>query len=94
MAELQAILTQAIHLFFELIQWLILIRIFLSWIPIPLGGISQFIYQTTEPILGPARELLRKSPLGGGMMLDFSPIIALILMMLVKQLLTGLVLLF
>ena len=91
MAELQAILTQAIHLFFELIQWLILIRIFLSWIPIPLGGISQFIYQTTEPILGPARELLRKSPLGGGMMLDFSPVIALFFMQPIAYLLLGLV---
>ena len=38
--------------------------------------------------------MLEKSPLGGGMMLDFSPIIALILMVLVKQLLMGLVLLF
>lgn len=53
--------------------------------------IGKLIYNLTEPILGPCRRMLDKSPLGGGMMLDFSPVIALILMMLVKQLLIGLV---
>ena len=71
MTSLQALFIQAIDVFFNVIEWLIFIRILLSWIP-----------------------MLEKSPLGGGMMLDFSPIIALILMVLVKQLLMGLVLLF
>lgn len=96
MTSLQVLFIQAIDVFFNIIEWLIFIRILLSWIPMfgynnPLG---RFIYNLTEPILGPCRRMLDKSPLGGGMMLDFSPIIALILMMLVKQLLMGLVLLF
>lgn len=83
-------------MFFNLLELLIFIRILLSWIPIfgynnPIG---RLIYSLTEPILGPCRHMLDKSPLGGGMMLDFSPVIALILMMLVKQLLVGLVLMF
>ncbi len=80
-------------MFFKLLELLIFIRILLSWIPMfgynnPIG---KLIYNLTEPILGPCRRMLDKSPLGGGMMLDFSPVIALILMMLVKQLLIGLV---
>ncbi len=47
----------------------------------------------TEPILGPCRRMLDKSPLGGGMMLDFSPVIALILMMLAEQLIKGAIML-
>ena len=79
-------------MFFKLLELLIFIRILLSWIPMfgynnPIG---KLIYNLTEPILGPCRRMLDKSPLGGGMMLDFSPVIALILMMLVKQLLIGL----
>lgn len=96
MTSLQVLFIQAIDVFFNVIEWLIFIRILLSWIPMfgynnPLG---RLIYNLTEPILGPCRSMLDKSPLGGGMMLDFSPIIALILMVLVKQLLMGLVLLF
>ncbi len=90
------LLAKAIDIFFYVLESLIFIRILLSWIPIvgynnPIG---RFIYQLTEPILGPCRRLLDKSPLGGGMMLDFSPIIAVILMALLKQLLLGLVVMF
>jgi len=37
--------------------------------------VVRFIYQVTEPILAPARELIDKTPIGGNMMVDFSPII-------------------
>ena len=96
MNGIQILFLNAINMFFNLLEFLIFIRILLSWIPIfgynnPIG---RLIYSLTEPILGPCRRMLDNSPLGGGMMLDFSPVIALILMMLVKQLLVGLVLIF
>ena len=94
MTSLQVLFIQAIDVFFNVIEWLIFIRILLSWIPMFGYPLGRLIYNLTEPILGPCRSMLEKSPLGGGMMLDFSPIIALILMVLVKQLLMGLVLLF
>ena len=90
---MQILLSRAIDVFFQVLEWLIFIRIILSWIA--LFGINNRVgrcmYELTEPILGPCRRMLDKSPLGGGMMLDFSPVIALILMVLVKQLLLGLV---
>jgi len=55
--------------------------------------IGQLLHTLTEPILGPCRRMLDKSPLGGGMMLDFSPIIALILMRLAEQLIKSAIML-
>jgi YggT family protein len=53
-------------------------RILLSWFPIspdsPFATIFGFLYNITEPVLGPVRRLL--PPIGmGGMGLDLSPII-------------------
>ncbi|WP_243423557.1 YggT family protein [Anaerotignum lactatifermentans] len=84
---------RALDIFFYVLEILIFVRIVFSWVP-GMGyrsAIGQLIYNLTEPILGPCRRMLDKSPLGGGMMLDFSPIIALIIMALVSRLLVSLV---
>lgn len=63
-------------------------RILLSWVPMGYNSsIGRFLYNMTEPILGPVRNMMHKSPLSGGYGLDFSPIFALILMRLVQTLL-------
>jgi len=81
-------------MFFYVMEILIFGRILLSWLPLGYNNpIGQFLYTMTEPILGPCRRMLDKSPLGGGMMLDFSPVIALILMMLAEQLIKGAIML-
>ncbi|WP_405726262.1 YggT family protein [Anaerotignum sp.] len=85
---MEALLVQAIGLFFYFLEILIFIRIILSWVVRGYNSaIGRFLYNMTEPILGPVREMLSKSPLGGGYGLDFSPIFALILMRLVQTLL-------
>ena len=92
MGSIEFLLLRAVSVFFNLLEWLIFARILLSWFPINHNNpISQLIFQLTEPVLGPARRLMDKSPLGGGMMLDFSPIIALILMRLVQTVLINLI---
>ncbi len=92
MENLSVLLMKAVDVFFYVMELLIFGRIILSWLPMGFNNpIGQFLYSMTEPILGPCRRMLEKSPLGGGMMLDFSPVIALILMMLLKQLLLGLI---
>ena len=84
---MQLILVQAIYYFADVLKFLILIRIIMSWINISRDNFFiQLLYMVTEPILGPIRRLLNKSPLGGaGMMLDFSPIIAVLLISLVSS---------
>lgn len=56
-------------------------RIILSWFPIspdsPMAPLFSFLYNVTEPVLGPIRRLL--PPIGmGGMGLDLSPIIVVL----------------
>ena len=85
------ILMQAIHYFAEVLKFLILVRIIVSWINLDRNGpVMQILYMLTEPILGPIRRMLNKSPLGGpGMMLDFSPIIAYFLIQIGRSVLIG-----
>jgi YggT family protein len=67
----------------------ILARVLMSWVQVdPYSPLAQTIYQLTEPVLQPIRDLL--PPAAG---LDFSPIIAIILLQVLGQflvvLLTG-----
>lgn len=92
MNNLQALLLHAVDLFFYLLEILILVRILFSWIVGYRGGyVMRLIYNLTEPILQPVRNMVDKSPLGGGVGLDFSPVFALILLRLVKALLMALI---
>ena len=76
------LLIQIINTIFRLYSYLILARIFLTWIPIDrYNPVVQFIYRVTEPILAPFRIIL---PLGG-MGLDLSPIIVFFLLNLLQR---------
>ena len=78
---MESLIIQAIDKFFQILYYLILIRIILSWIPaLRDTAIGNLIYSFTEPILGPVRQMIDSSPIGGGMMLDFSPVVALFIM--------------
>lgn len=72
------ILYKSLYVLIRIIDFLILIRVLLSWFPVNRSNpIINIIYTLTEPILEPIRRMLNKSPLGGpGMVLDFSPVIA------------------
>ncbi|MDD5014130.1 MAG: YggT family protein [Atribacterota bacterium] len=76
------LLIKIINLVFRLYSYLILVRIFLTWIPIdPHSPVVQFIHKVTEPVLAPFRIIL---PLGG-MGLDLSPIIVFFLLNLLQR---------
>lgn len=95
MSNIQALLINAIGVFFYFLEILIFVRILLSWLPMGYNSaVGRFLYNMTEPILGPVRNMVDKSPIGGGMGLDFSPIFALILMRLVQSLLIAAVQMF
>ncbi|HHY92846.1 MAG TPA: YggT family protein [Firmicutes bacterium] len=73
---------------FDLYNLLILIRLLLSWVnPDPYAGWVRFIYQVTEPFLEPFRRLL--PPLG---MIDFSPLLALLVLSFIRRLVLSLIL--
>jgi YggT family protein len=56
-------------------MWIIIIRALISWVsPDPYNPIVSFLYRATEPVLRPVRKLL---PIGG-MGIDFSPVIIIL----------------
>lgn len=68
------------------IEILILVRIVMSFINFDTNNvIGRFIYELTEPVLGPARALIAKLGFNTGM-IDFSPIVAMLLLRLVLNL--------
>ena len=64
-----------INIFFEFLKIILIVRIALSWFSHNrYHPIINFIYQTTDPILQPFRNMI--NPIGG---MDFSPIIVFFL---------------
>ena len=80
-------LAAAVVAFFMAIRALLFIRIILSWLAIGRGNkLMDLLYALTEPILAPIRNLVNRSPLGGpGMVIDFSPLIAFVLLRIVEM---------
>ena len=60
-----------VYWIFQILYILLLARVIISWIRVdPYNPIVKFIFQATEPLLAPIRQLL---PATGG--IDFSPLI-------------------
>jgi YGGT family. len=84
------ILYRAIDIVFSIIVYAILARVIISWIPINKDNrIIQFLYTITEPILAPIRSLIERSSFGRNMMFDISPIIAFLLIEIIRNILLG-----
>jgi len=71
---------------FTLMNWLIIIRVLISWIRPNIYNsnwqkILRYIYNITEPVLGPIRRILPQGNLG----IDFSPMIALIILNILRS---------
>jgi len=73
------------RVFFDGLTLMIFARVILSWVPTRLPwGLNDFVQSVSEPILGPIRRLL---PATAGM--DFSPLVALLILQLVVPPLLG-----
>jgi len=78
---------RAIDYLLIFIQWAIFARVIISWIPIPRdNNIIRLLYQITEPILAPLRSIIQRSALGSSMMLDFSPVLAFLIISFLRNL--------
>ena len=70
-----------INIAFEILTYMILIRVILSWFPHnPYQPVIKLIYQISDTILSPIRNIA--SPIGG---VDISPIIAIFMIQLIKN---------
>ena len=71
---------------FEIYLVIMLIRVLSSWFQVdPYSPVMRVLYQMTEPVLAPIRRIL---PQTGGM--DFSPVVALILLQVLESIVTSL----
>jgi YggT family protein len=87
-----SILITVISLGFQLYEFLILIRVLLTWIntdpynPVIRHPIVQILHRVTEPVLQPLRRVI--PPIGGTV--DITPVIALILLEILRRVLVSL----
>jgi len=81
------IIIQAVNAFFNVVTLMLFVRVILSWFPMAANNrLMELLYFLTEPILVPIRKLVHRSPLGGpGMIIDFSVLIAFILLQLAQS---------
>jgi YggT family protein len=85
LSELFRSLALLVSLVFNIIYFLLVIRIIISWVGAdPYNEIVRIIYAITEPILLPFRRL----PLQVGA-IDFSPILAFILLSVLRNFIVG-----
>lgn len=84
-------LAEIINIFLTILEWLVIAAALITWVsPDPRNPIVQFLFRSTEWLFRPCRKILPPRWTGG---LDFSPIIAIVLIVFVKYvilyLLTG-----
>ncbi|MBQ1258183.1 MAG: YggT family protein [Clostridia bacterium] len=70
--------------FLSVIETVILLRAILSWFIDPYSRIMQILYAVTEPFIAPIRAVLSRF-MGDMPMMDFSPLIAMLLISALKQ---------
>ena len=80
------ILARIINTLFTILNYFIIARVIISWVrPNPSEQrwrkLIKLVYNITEPILGPIRELIPTGSIG----IDFSPLIALFALSIVRR---------
>lgn len=77
----------------KIVKYAVLARVIISWLPIPRENqIIRLLYQITEPILAPIRNIIERSSFGRNMMIDFSPVLAFILIGVLENILARILL--
>lgn len=74
---------------FKVYYFLLIARVIMSWISLGDNPLTRFIYDTTEPVLGLFRRLIPPRP---SFPLDFSPILAFVVLQVVESILLRIVL--
>ncbi len=76
----------ALRLLVNLLETAIFLRAILSWFPIDEDGfLPRLLYCLTEPVIIPVRMLLSRFGIGEDSPLDFSPMIAMLLLMVISM---------
>ena len=80
---------QAIDLVLKIFEFALIARVIVSWLPISKDNrIIDLLYAVTEPVLAPIRNMLSRSRFMSNSvfsMMDFSPVVAFILIGLLRS---------
>ncbi|MDP4108964.1 MAG: YggT family protein [Bacillota bacterium] len=82
-------MTYIVYSILRLLELLLFVRAILSWFPnFSQGPIFSFVYFTTEPVLAPIRKLLMRIQTLRSMPLDFSIIVAYLIIEILLEVLS------
>ncbi len=84
-------LLRSVRILFDLLEILIIIRIFVNIFKVPVNNMfGKILFELTEPLMAPARALLDKVGFGRGF-IDFSPWVAIIFLRVVYAVILNIV---
>jgi len=84
------ILYRALDIVLLIIQYAIFIRAIISWFPVSRDNpLIRLVYQITEPLLAPVRNMLYRLTSGRYMMIDFSGVIVFFLIGVIRSIIFG-----
>lgn len=90
--DLSYVLLQAFVWLIRILIGLIFVRALISWVPqLIQSHVGRLIVAVTEPVIAPVRHLLAHIPFTRQIPVDFSPIVAWIILWIVQQ---GIILLY
>ena len=90
LSEFVYILGTFVDVLLTALYFAIFIRVILSWLPLDEDGpFVSFVYLVTDPVILPIRALLERTGLLQNSPIDFSTLIAMLLLMLVQTLIGG-----
>ena len=73
---------EVVGMAFNLLEWLVIAAALVTWVsPDPRNPVVQFLFKSTEWLLRPCRKILPPRITGG---IDFSPVIAIFLIVFVR----------
>lgn len=86
-----SLIFQVLNAFIYVLMMLMFARAISSWFVKDLSNpIIKFLFEVTEPMISPVRNLLQKMGIGGGMF-DFSFIIVYLILIVLQEVVVGLI---
>lgn len=84
--SLLSLIKVALYYLLNVVNLILVVRCIVSWLPLGYNRFTEILYTLTEPFLAPIRRLLQKTMGTSSMYIDFSPIVAFLLISLIQRL--------
>jgi YggT family protein len=79
-------IVEILIIFLQLYFFILLARVLISWVRVdPYHPVARFLYAVTDPILDPIKAILPQTG-----MIDFSPVVAVLIIMILQTILSKL----